>query len=376
MDTALQEESKDLIARILQLRDSLDWAGKQQRVLEIGSKMSEPGFWDNQEKAQATMNEFKQLNAAIKPVDELVQGAEDLGVMIEFAEMGEDVGDDATSLLVLLKDQFVQAELQAMLSGSQDGSNAYVAIQSGEGGTDAQDFAEMLMRMYQRWAEVRGFATELIDSSPAEEAGIHSATLVIRGPFVFGLLKGETGNHRLIRMSPFDSAHRRQTSFAAVDVTPELDDSINIDIEWDNPKVIREDICRASGAGGQKVNKTDSAIRLTHLPSNAVVQCQNERSQHQNRALARKMMIAKLYQMEEDKRDAEISARRGQKSRIGFGGETIRSYVLHPESYCKDNRSEYKTAHPLAVLDGDLDPWIESYLRWAMEQSTFSVSGK
>jgi len=301
-------------------------------VLEIGSKMSEPGFWDNQEKAQATMNEFKQLNAAIKPVDELVQGAEDLGVMIEFAEMGEDVGDDATSLLVLLKDQFVQAELQAMLSGSQDGSNAYVAIQSGEGGTDAQDFAEMLMRMYQRWAEVRGFATELIDSSPAEEAGIHSATLVIRGPFVFGLLKGETGNHRLIRMSPFDSAHRRQTSFAAVDVTPELDDSINIDIEWDNPKVIREDICRASGAGGQKVNKTDSAIRLTHLPSNAVVQCQNERSQHQNRALARKMMIAKLYQMEEDKRDAEISARRGQKSRIGFGGETIRSYVLHPES--------------------------------------------
>ena len=345
-------------------------------MLEIGSKMSEPGFWDNQEKAQATMNEFKQLNAAIKPVDELVQGAEDLGVMIEFAEMGEDVGDDATSLLVLLKDQFVQAELQAMLSGSQDGSNAYVAIQSGEGGTDAQDFAEMLMRMYQRWAEVRGFATELIDSSPAEEAGIQSATLVIRGPFVFGLLKGETGNHRLIRMSPFDSAHRRQTSFAAVDVTPELDDSINIDIEWDNPKVIREDICRASGAGGQKVNKTDSAIRLTHLPSNAVVQCQNERSQHQNRALARKMMIAKLYQMEEDKRDAEISARRGQKSRIGFGGETIRSYVLHPESYCKDNRSEYKTAHPLAVLDGDLDPWIESYLRWAMEQSTFSVSGK
>jgi len=331
--------------------------------------MAVSGFWDNPEKAQATMNEFKTINAAIKPIAELVKGADDLGVMVEFAEMGEDVGDDAAALVATLNDQFAKAELQAMLSGPQDGNAAYVAIQSGEGGTDAQDFAEMLMRMYQRWAEVRGFAVELLDSSPAEEAGIHSATLIIRGPYVFGLLKGETGNHRLIRMSPFDSAHRRQTSFAAVDVTPELDDSINIDIEWDDPKIIREDICRASGAGGQKVNKTDSAIRLTHLPTNAVVQCQNERSQHQNRALARKMLIAKLYQMEEDKRDADIAARRGQKSRIGFGGETIRSYVLHPESYCKDNRTEYKTAHPAAVLDGDLDPWIEAYLRWALAQS-------
>ncbi len=331
--------------------------------------MSEPDFWNNQEKAQVTMNEFKQINAAIKPIAELVKGAEDLGVMVEFAEMGEDVGADAVTLVASLHEQFAKAELQAMLSGPQDGNAAYVAVQSGEGGTDAQDFAEMLVRMYQRWAENRGFATELLDSSPAEEAGIHSATLIIRGPFIFGLLKGETGNHRLIRMSPFDSAHRRQTSFAAVDVTPEVDDSINIDVEWDDPKIIREDICRASGAGGQKVNKTDSAIRLTHLPTNAVVQCQNERSQHQNRALARKMMIAKLYQLEADKRDAEISARRGQKSRIGFGGETIRSYVLHPESYCKDNRSEYKTAHPLALLDGDLDPWIEAYLRWALAQS-------
>jgi peptide chain release factor 2 len=331
--------------------------------------MAGPGFWDNQEKAQATLNEFKQINAAMKPIADLVKGADDLGVMIEFAEAGEDVTADIQALVASLNEQFAKAELQAMLSGPQDGNSAYVAIQSGEGGTDAQDFAEMLLRMYQRWAEERGFASELLESSPAEEAGIHSATLAIRGPYVFGLLKGETGNHRLIRMSPFDSAHRRQTSFAAVDVTPELDDSINIDIEWDDPKIIREDICRASGAGGQKVNKTDSAIRLTHLPTNAVVQCQNERSQHQNRALARKMMIAKLYQMEENKRDAEVAARRGQKSRIGFGGETIRSYVLHPESYCKDNRSEYKTAHPLALLDGDLDPWIEAYLRWALAQS-------
>ncbi len=330
--------------------------------------MGGAGFWDNQEKAQKQVMELKTLNAVLKPINELVTGSEDLGVLIEFAE-ADDAPETITEIqqtVERLRTQFEEVELQSMLSAPEDVSSAYVAVQSGEGGTDAQDFAEMLVRMYQRWAERRGFATELLDESPAEEAGIHSATLVIRGPYVFGLLKGETGNHRLIRMSPFDAAHRRQTSFAAVDVTPELDDSITIDIEWDDPKTIREDICRASGAGGQKVNKTDSAIRLTHLPTNAVVQCQNERSQHQNRALARKMMIAKLYQMEMDKREAETAARRGQKSRIGFGGETIRSYVLHPESYCKDNRSDYKTSHPLATLDGELDPWIEAYLRWCL----------
>lgn len=330
--------------------------------------MASPGFWDSQEKAQKQVNELKTLTSSLKPINELYTGSQDLGVLLEFAEAEEssETVDEITATVERLEHQFQEVELQAMLSAPEDASSAYVAVQSGEGGTDAQDFTEMLLRMYQRWAERRGFTSEILEVSPAEEAGIHSATLVIRGPYVFGLLKGETGNHRLIRMSPFDAAHRRQTSFAAVDVTPELDDSISIEIEWDDPKVIREDICRASGAGGQKVNKTDSAIRLTHLPTNAVVQCQNERSQHQNRALARKMMIAKLYQMEMDKREAETAARRGQKSRIGFGGETIRSYVLHPESYCKDNRSEYKTSQPQTALDGDLDPWIEAYLRWCL----------
>lgn len=317
------------------------------------------------------MNQLKQINAALKPLTELIKGAEDLGVMLEFAaeDDSEELASEIRGTVTTLSEQFSKVELQAMLSAPEDASSAYVAIQSGEGGTDAQDFAEMLLRMYQRWAETRGFSTEMLESSPAEEAGIHSATLAIRGPYVFGLLKGETGNHRLIRMSPFDAAHRRQTSFAAVDVTPELDDSYSVDIKWEDPLVIREDIFRSGGAGGQKVNKTDSAIRLTHLPSNTVVQCQNERSQHQNRALARKMMIAKLYQMEMDRRENELAAKRGQKSRIGFGGQTIRSYVLHPESYCKDNRSEYKTSHPMAALDGDLDPWIDAYLRWAMTQS-------
>jgi peptide chain release factor 2 len=333
--------------------------------------MASPGFWDHQEKAQAQVNELKTLNSTLKPIDELYSGSQDLGVLVEFAEAEEtpEILEEIRQNIERLEQQYHEVELQAMLSAPEDAKSAYVSIQAGEGGTDAQDFAESLVRMYQRWAEQRGFDAELLDSSPAEEAGIHSATLIIRGPYVFGLLKGETGNHRLIRMSPFDAAHRRQTSFAAVDVTPELDDSISIDVEWDDPKVIREDICRASGAGGQKVNKTDSAIRLTHLPTNTVVQCQNERSQHQNRALARKMMIAKLYQRETDKRDAETAARRGEKSRIGFGGETIRSYVLHPESYCKDNRSEYKTSHPQATLDGDLDPWIDAYLRWCLKLS-------
>lgn len=333
--------------------------------------MGEPGFWDNQETAQATMNKLKQVNASLKPLTELIKGADDLGVMLEFAdeEGGEEMAAEVQGTVANLSEQFSKVELQAMLSAPEDASSAYVAIQAGEGGTDAQDFAEMLLRMYQRWAETRGFSTELLESSPAEEAGIHSATLAIRGPSVYGLLKGETGNHRLIRMSPFDAAHRRQTSFAAVDVTPELDDSYSVEINWDDPQEIREDIFRSGGAGGQKVNKTDSAIRLTHLPSNTVVQCQNERSQHQNRALARKMMIAKLYTIEMDRRENELAAKRGQKSRIGFGGGTIRSYVLHPESYCKDNRSDYKTSHPQAVLDGELDPWIDAYLRWAMTQS-------
>ena len=317
------------------------------------------------------MNQLKQVNATLKPLTELVKGAEDLGVMLEFADEdgGEELAAEIQGTVTSLSELFGNVELQAMLSAPEDANAAFVAIQSGEGGTDAQDFAEMLLRMYQRWAESRGFSTELLETSPAEEAGIHSATLAIRGPYVFGLLKGETGTHRLIRMSPFDAAHRRQTSFAAVDVTPELDDSYSVEIKWEDPLEIREDIFRSSGAGGQKVNKTDSAIRLTHLPSNTVVQCQNERSQHQNRALARKMMIAKLYQMEMDRREDELAAKRGQKSRIGFGGGTIRSYVLHPESYCKDNRSDYKTSHPMAVLDGDLDPWIDAYLRWAMTQS-------
>lgn len=330
--------------------------------------MTEPGFWNNQEKAQSITAELRLLNANVKPLKQLVSGADDLGVLLEFVEAdgSPETLQEVRDALSALEPQLEAAELKAMLGEPEDVCGVYLQVQAGEGGTDAADWAHMLLRMYLRWAERRGFEVEEIDLSPGEEAGIRNATIAIRGEYAFGYLKGEEGNHRLIRISPFDAAARRQTSFAAVDVTPELGDDIDIDVDFDDPKVIREDVFRSSGAGGQKVNKTSSAIRLTHLPSGVVVQCQNERSQHKNRALAEKMLKAKLYQLEKDKRDQEVAAKRGTKSRIGFGGETIRHYVLNPEQYVKDARSGCKHGNPTAVLDGELDTFIEAYMRWSM----------
>jgi peptide chain release factor 2 len=338
--------------------------------------MGAEGFWDNQEKAQGLMNELRQLNAALKPISELVKGADDFGVLLEFAEDDDSEENlrELTQAKETLEKQFREVELQAMLSEPEDSAGAYIQVQAGEGGTDASDWAAMLVRMYQRWAEEHGFECEELDVSPAEEAGIRNAAIAIRGPFVFGLLKGETGVHRLIRISPFDSAGRRQTSFAAVDVTPELDDSFSIDIDW--AKDVREETCRAGGAGGQHVNKTESAIQLFHLPTGMYVRCQNERSQHKNRATARKMMISKLFQLEQDKRDAEKASRRESKSKIGFGGEPIRHYVIHPESYVKDARSGLKTGNPNALLEGKLDPFLEAYLRWHLEQTSGKSSAQ
>jgi peptide chain release factor 2 len=333
---------------------------------EISRTMAAAGFWDDSEKAQKLVSELKQLAASIKPMKDLISQVDDLGVLLEFAEQ-EDSGNSETEFkeaLAALGPKLDAVELQATMADPSDICGAYVAIQAGEGGTDSADWAEMLLRMYQRWAEVKGYETELLETSPAEEAGIRNATLAVRADYAFGYLKGETGNHRLIRISPFDSAGRRHTSFAAVDVTPAIDDETVIDVDFEND--VREDTFRAGGAGGQHVNKTSSAIRLTHLPTNVVVQCQNERSQHKNRALARKMLVAKLYQLDRDKKAAEAAARRGQKSKIGFGGETIRNYVLHPEQFVKDTRTGYKTGNPATVLNGDIDPLIEEYLRWSI----------
>ena len=312
------------------------------------------------------VEELRRINLTLKPLHELAAGGEDLEALLELSEEDDSAESELREMVASLDTRLEQMELQAMLSNPEDSCNAYVTVQAGEGGTDSFDWTSMLLRMYQRWSEQHGYKTELLEISEAEEAGIRNATLAIRGDNVFGYLRGETGNHRLIRISPFDSAGRRHTSFAAVDVTPELEDQADIEINWDDSKVIREDTYRASGAGGQHVNKTDSAIRLTYFPSGVVVQCQNERSQHKNRASARKMLIAKLYQLEQEKRDAELAAKRGQKSKIGFGGETVRNYVLHPEQYVKDTRTGHKAGNPTTVLDGGLDPFIEEYLRWNM----------
>jgi len=327
--------------------------------------MAAPGFWDDQESAQKTTGELSALNAALKPLQALSASGDDLEVLVEFAEEDPDVVSDIEIHIAALRQNLEQVELKAMMGEPEDACGAYLKVQAGEGGTDAADWAEMLLRMYARWAELKGFRIEELDLSAGEEAGIRNATIAIRGAYVFGSLKSEVGNHRLVRISPFDSAGRRQTSFAAVDLTPIVDDNIDIDVNFESD--VREDTYRASGAGGQHVNKTDSAIRLTHLPTGEVVQCQNQRSQHKNRAEARKMLLARLYQIEKEKRDAELAAKRGAKSRIGFGGETIRHYVLHPDQYVKDTRSSHRTGQPDAVLNGEhLDQYIESYLRWAI----------
>ncbi len=328
--------------------------------------MTAPGFWDDQEKAQSLVGELSRLKLTLKPFEELAAGADDLGVLLELAEE-DDTGQSEAELAATartLEKLLADVRLQTMMSSPQDECNAFVAVQAGEGGTDASDWAQMLLRMYQRWCDGRGYKTELLEISPAEEAGIRNATIAVRGDHAYGYLKGETGNHRLVRISPFDSAGRRHTSFAAVDVTPELGEDIEIDVNYVTD--VREDTYRASGAGGQHVNKTDSAIRLTHLPSGVVVQCQNERSQHKNRAQARKMLTAKLYSLERARLAAELAARRGQKSKIGFGGETIRHYVLHPNQFVKDDRTDLKLSNPQAVLDGGLDSLIEEYLRWSI----------
>ena len=328
--------------------------------------MEAPDFWNHQERAQEIVGELSRLKAGLKSLDELSGAADDLAALVELAQedgTGE-LEPEVQAASEALHQQLEKAELQTSLAAPEDAGNAYLTVQAGEGGTDAADFADMLLRMYLRWCENRKISAEVVARSEGEEAGIRNATVHLKGDYAFGYLKGETGNHRLVRISPFDAAGRRQTSFAAVDVTPDLGETAEIEIDYD--KDVREDTYMSGGAGGQHVNKTASAIRLTHLPTGVVVQCQNERSQHQNRAQARKMLSAKLYQMEQEKRDAEQAARRGQKSKIGFGGQTIRHYVLQPQQFVKDERTELKTSNPFEVLDGDLDEFIESYLRWSI----------
>jgi len=323
--------------------------------------MAAPDFWNDQERARAVVGELKAVRAILKPLDEALSGSHDLAAMVEMAEEDAGFAAEVPGELERLERKVADLELKALLSGPLDGNDAILSINARDGGTDANDWAEMLLRMYLSWADDQGYDVELLDRQDNEEAGINSATIAVRGPMAYGYLKGETGMHRLVRISPFNAEGKRQTSFASVDVTPEVSDAVDIDVDWD--KDVREDTFRASGAGGQHVNKTSSAIRLTHLPSNTVVQCQNERSQHKNRATARKMLLAQLARIEEERREAEEAARYGQKPKVGFGSQ-IRNYFLHPDQRVKDARTGHLVGSFHSVLDGNIQEFLDAYLRW------------
>jgi len=324
-------------------------------------EMAAPGFWDDREAAAPVIAELKSAKAIVGPVTQLAARIEDLEVLYELAieaDSDDDLRDAAQQADELLG-EIDSLELRTMLSGPHDNGGCYFSIHAGAGGTESCDWAEMLMRMYLRYFERNKYKFREIDRTGGEEAGIRSVTLEVDGAYAYGYLSCERGVHRLVRISPFDSQNRRHTSFASVDVLPVLDD-IDIDIDFD--KDVREDTYRASGAGGQHVNKTDSAIRLTHTETGVVVQCQNERSQHKNRAEARKMLAAKLYQLEQAKRDAELARIYGEKGEIAFGNQ-IRSYVLYPYQLVRDERSDLKSPHTDKVLDGDIHEFINAYLR-------------
>jgi len=321
--------------------------------------MASPDFWNNQEKAQQVVAELKGIKAILKPMGDLSKACDDLLAMIEMAEEDEGFAAEVPGELQRLEAELEELETRALLNGPLDSNPAILTINARDGGTDANDWAEMLLRMYLSWAQKEGYETELLDRQDNEEAGINSASIAIRGPMAYGYLKGERGMHRLIRISPFNAEGKRQTSFAAVDVSPEVSDQIDIEIRDED---IREDVFRARGAGGQHVNKTSSAIRLTHLPTNIVVQCQNERSQHKNRATALKMLRARLARLEEEKREAEQAAKYNQMPKVGFGSQ-IRSYFLHPDQRVKDARTGYLEGNFHSILDGNIQGFLDAYLR-------------
>jgi peptide chain release factor 2 len=322
--------------------------------------MAAPDFWSNQEKAQATIAELKALGAILKPLDEAGRADDDLAALVDMAREDSSLEAELAPEIDRLEKLLAQLELKGLLNGPFDAKGAILTIHARDGGTDANDWAEMLLRMYLHWAQKNDYEAEILDRQDDIVAGIQSAALAIRGPMAYGYLKGETGMHRLVRISPFNSEGKRQTSFAAVDVSPEISDTVEIDLRDED---IREDVFRASGAGGQHVNKTSSAIRLTHVPTGIVVQCQNERSQHKNRATALKMLRARLARLEEEKREAEQAAKYQLKAKTGFGSQ-IRNYFLHPDQRVKDVRTGYHVGNFQSVLDGNIDGFLDAYLRW------------
>ncbi len=337
-----------------------DYAAKRSEIESIEARMGEPGFWDDNESAQKVVAQLKVLKSIVGPLNNLSTSAEDLDALFEMAEEDESVSEEVASEVQRLEKILDDLELKALLNGPNDAAGAIITIHARDGGTDANDWADMLLRMYSAWAVDADFSIELLDRQENEEAGINHASIAVRGPMAYGYLKGEEGDHRLVRISPFNSAGKRQTSFASVSVAPEIDDSVDIEIE---EKDVRIDTYRAGGAGGQHVNKTDSAIRLTHVPTNTVVQCQNERSQHQNKANAWKMLRAKLARIEEEKREAEEVTKYQTQARTGFGSQ-IRNYFLHPDQRVKDARTGHYVGSFNSVMNGsELQGFLDAFLR-------------
>jgi peptide chain release factor 2 len=334
---------------------TFDPAGLRARAAELEAHMSEPGFWDDQQQAAQISSEHSRVTRRLERYERLTQEYDDAR---ELLSMDGEMAEEIAASLEPLRRELDRLQEDALFSGEYDSGDALVTIHAGTGGTDAQDWAEMLLRMYLRWAADRGFQTELLEASPGEEAGLKSATFAARGENAYGILKAERGVHRLVRLSPFDQAHRRHTSFAQVIVSPLLPEDVGVEIDEAD---LRIDTYRASGAGGQHVNKTDSAVRITHIPTGIVVQCQNERSQISNRQTALRLLKSRLVELEQERREEELAKERGAAQDIGFGSQ-IRSYVLHPYQLVKDHRTEHETGNTQAVLDGSLDEFIHAYL--------------
>ncbi len=326
-----------------------------ERITELEGVLGAPGFWDDQARATRVSTEHSRLSKRLERYRRLQREHDEAA---ELLELEPELGDEIEAQLRPLRQELERLQEDALFTGEYDGGDAVLSIHAGTGGTDAQDWAEMLLRMYLRWTADRGFAAELVEASPGEEAGLKSATVTVKGENAYGILKAERGVHRLVRQSPFDSAHRRHTAFAQVVVAPLLPDEAAVEIDEGE---LRIDTYRASGAGGQHVNKTDSAVRITHLPTGIVVQCQNERSQASNKLTALRILRSRLVELQEEEREAELAKERGAAQDIGFGSQ-IRSYVLHPYQLVKDHRTDHEVGNAQGVLDGKLDGFVRAYL--------------
>lgn len=349
------------------LADALGLKAMMSEIEQLENKATEPGFWDDMDKSQVILQRTSALKNKVEGYNTLVSKYDDAMALIELANEDEDLSllEEAQSEVEAIKEELEKQRLQTLLTGEYDSKNAILTFHAGSGGTEAQDWAEMLYRMYNRWAEKGGFKVKTLDYLDGDEAGLKSAIILVEGLNAYGYLKSEAGVHRLVRVSPFDSSGRRHTSFASLEVMPEIDDNIQIDI---NPEDIKMDVYRASGAGGQKVNKTSSAVRLTHIPTGIVVACQVERSQHQNREVAMKMLMSKLMEIKEREHLDKIEDIKGVQKEITWGSQ-IRSYVFMPYTLVKDHRTSYETGNISAVMDGDIDGFINAYLK-ALSQNS------